>query len=82
MTLEEAIVHCKENICDSSLCSCQHQQLYDWLQELKRVKDLDVNELVDRMGYIIKEYDQGIYASMTPLQMYRQGIIDVISLVK
>ena len=41
MTLDEAIAHCKEKICDNSECSLEHQQLADWLIELKERREHD-----------------------------------------
>lgn len=38
MTLEEAIKHCEENICDNSLCSMEHKQLAEWLKELQELR--------------------------------------------
>ena len=38
MTLEEAIKHCEENVCDNSECSLEHKQLGEWLKELQELK--------------------------------------------
>ncbi len=37
MTLDEAIKHAQEKA-DNSTCGCEHQQLADWLTELKQIK--------------------------------------------
>ncbi len=31
MTLEEAIIHCKEKACDNTQCVLEHRQLAEWL---------------------------------------------------
>ena len=36
MTLEEAIIHCKEKACDNTQCAIEHRQLAEWLEELKQ----------------------------------------------
>lgn len=46
MTLDEAIKHCFENIeqqksCNLLDCASEHQQLYEWLKELKEKRSLD-----------------------------------------
>ena len=38
MTIEEAIKHCEENVCDNSECSLEHKQLAEWLKELQELK--------------------------------------------
>ena len=40
MTLEEAIEHCKEvaATCSNKGCAQDHQQLAEWLEELKQLK--------------------------------------------
>ena len=38
MTLEEAIIHCKEKACDNTQCSIEHEQLAEWLQELQQYR--------------------------------------------
>lgn len=35
MTLEEAIIHCKEKACANTQCGLEHRQLAEWLEELK-----------------------------------------------
>lgn len=39
MTIEEAIEHCKEQVCDNTECSMQHKQLAEWLSELKAYRE-------------------------------------------
>lgn len=36
MTLEEAIIHCKEKACGNTQCALEHRQLAEWLQELQQ----------------------------------------------
>ena len=38
MTLEEAIIHCKEKACDNTQCALEHKQLAEWLQELQQYR--------------------------------------------
>lgn len=38
MTLDEAIKHCQERVCDNSECSLEHKQLAEWLIELKELR--------------------------------------------
>ncbi len=38
MTLEEAIEHCQEKI-NNTKCGLEHQQLRDWLIELKKFRE-------------------------------------------
>ena len=38
MTLEEAIIHCKERACDNTQCALEHRQLAEWLEELKEYR--------------------------------------------
>ena len=38
MTLEEAIEHCKEKSCEHTRCAEEHNQLAQWLTELKTFK--------------------------------------------
>ena len=40
MTLEEAIIHCNEKACDDSICALEHKQLAEWLEELKKTKEV------------------------------------------
>lgn len=39
MTLEEAIIHCKEKACDNTQCALEHKQLAEWLQELQQYRN-------------------------------------------
>lgn len=39
MTLDDAIKHCQEKVCDNSECSREHQQLAEWLTELKQYRE-------------------------------------------
>ncbi len=36
MTLEEAIIHCKEKACGNTQCALEHRQLAEWLQDLQQ----------------------------------------------
>ena len=38
MTLEEAIIHCKEKACDNTSCALEHRQLAEWLEELQQYR--------------------------------------------
>lgn len=38
MTLDEAINHCEEKARDCSECAKEHEQLAQWLKELKQLK--------------------------------------------
>lgn len=37
LTIDEAITHCRENNCEGA-CKAEHEQLADWLEELKAIK--------------------------------------------
>ena len=37
MTLDEAIIHCKEKAQGCSECSEEHRQLAEWLEELEEL---------------------------------------------
>lgn len=52
MDLEEAIRHCEEKSCGNSPCAQDHQQLAEWLKELKELKnrDKEVPKLLDGIG--------------------------------
>jgi hypothetical protein len=39
MSLDEAIAHCKEKSCGNNACASQHQQLAQWLTELKEYRE-------------------------------------------
>lgn len=39
MTLEEAIIHCKEKACgNNAQCALEHRQLAEWLEELQQYR--------------------------------------------
>ena len=38
ISLEEAIQHCKEKACGNTQCALEHQQLAEWLEELKEYR--------------------------------------------
>lgn len=40
MTLEEAIIHCKEKVCGNTKCAIEYRQLAEWLEELKDYKKI------------------------------------------
>ena len=40
MTIDEAIEHCEEKTCDTA-CGVEHDQLGEWLKELKELRKLD-----------------------------------------
>ena len=41
MTIEDAIKHCEENVCDNTECSLEHKQLAEWLKELQNTEKKD-----------------------------------------
>lgn len=45
MTLEEAIIHCKEKACDDTQCAHEHRQLAEWLEELKQRRAQEQQEV-------------------------------------
>lgn len=51
MTLDEAIVHCKEKVCDNSECSNQHKQLAEWLEELKNYRKTAENKHIENKPF-------------------------------
>ena len=48
MTLNEAIQHCQEKSCDNTGCAKDHQQLGEWLIELKHYREKSEKRLSDR----------------------------------
>ena len=44
MTLDEAIKHCKEKSEGCSKCSHEHQLLYEWLSELKELREITIQK--------------------------------------
>lgn len=48
MTLEEAIIHCKEKACDNTQCALEHRQLAEWLKELQSLKSYKNNSIEER----------------------------------
>lgn len=47
MTLDEAIKHCQEKACGSSLCARDHKQLALWLIELKQRRNGTYGKKID-----------------------------------
>lgn len=45
MTLEEAIIHCRENACDNTQCAFEHRQLAEWLEELQQYRNKESMKL-------------------------------------
>ena len=45
MTLDEAIEHCEQNACCNTECVADHQQLKEWLLELKEKREIQKNNL-------------------------------------
>lgn len=35
MTLDEAVIHCKEKACGNTQCALEHKQLAEWLEVAK-----------------------------------------------
>lgn len=53
MTLDEAILHCEARAkADCSECAKEHLQLAEWLEQLKRYKDLEEQGLLQRASTI------------------------------
>ena len=53
MTLDEAIKHCKEvaDTCENKECSIEHEQLAEWLKELKTYKNkraIKCKDIIDK----------------------------------
>ena len=52
MTLEEAIAHCEEKAKCNNDCGAEHQQLADWLRELKQLRkqidNLPIKQIMKR----------------------------------
>ena len=48
MTLDEAIKHCQEKSCNNTECAKDHQQLGEWLIELKHYREKSKKRLSDR----------------------------------
>ena len=44
MTLDEAIKHCKEKSNGCSKCAYEHKLLYEWLSELKGLREITITE--------------------------------------
>ena len=45
MTLEEAIIHCKEKACGNTQCALEHRQLAEWLKELQSLRSYKNNSI-------------------------------------
>lgn len=79
MTIDEAIKHarevaeCREDMCDS--CRKEHQQLADWLEELKLYKNLDL----ETPQHFTKEQSDWIkkYCIEKNKEFYKQGVNDL-----
>ncbi len=55
MTLEEAIIHCKEKACGNTQCALEHRQLAQWLKELKEYKGQKPAEWSEEDEVMLKE---------------------------
>lgn len=44
MTLDEAIKHCKEKSNGCSKCAYEHKLLYEWLSELKELREKTIQK--------------------------------------
>ena len=42
MTLDEAIIHCREKACGDCACAEDHRQLAEWLEELRQRREIEV----------------------------------------
>ena len=69
MTLEEAIIHCKEKACNNTQCALEHRQLAEWLKELQqyrnkgKLKDLTFADAI-KYGYEQAQQDYIEYAQL------------------
>lgn len=52
MTLDEAIIHCREKACGDCACADDHRQLAEWLEELHSYKRLGAVSKARVLGYI------------------------------
>lgn len=67
MTLENAILHLEETLADTTKewscaeCKQEHQQLYEWLKELKFRRDSEIlfNTQLIRSGRVVPDILQG-----------------------
>lgn len=61
MTLEEAIIHCKEKACGNTQCAIEHGQLAEWLQELQQYRKNEYIRKDALLGWIdeYKNYSSG-----------------------
>ena len=57
MTLEEAIIHCKEKSCDNTQCALEHRQLAEWLKELQSLRS-NKNEIISPY------FENGVFAGV------------------
>lgn len=61
MTLEEAINHAQERATqDCSECAEDHQQLADWLTELKQYRELENNRLANLDNLTVEEAEREV----------------------
>lgn len=72
LTLDEAIAHCKEKSCSNSACALQHQQLAQWLTELKEYKEQKSADNV-KQGYNPYEATVKSIANMCGRDTYSTG---------
>ena len=60
MTLEEAIIHCKEKACGNTQCALEHRQLAEWLQELQSLRSYKNNSIEERARLAAYQIYEGI----------------------
>lgn len=58
MTLEEAIIHCKEKACDNTQCALEHRQLAEWLKELQQYRKNAKQQEADLNNEIIIQWSK------------------------
>ena len=59
VTLDEAIQHCEEIVCEHNECASEHKQLAEWLKELKELKESEnlINYINNERNEINFYYD-------------------------
>lgn len=57
MTLEEAIIHCKEKACGNTHCALEHRQLAEWLKELQALRS-------NKNKIISPYFENGVFAGV------------------
>ena len=83
MTLDEAINHCQEKSQDCDLCSMEHAQLAEWLQELKTLRKaqeprvMTLEEIDNRLAESSEEYNKIFWAEVKSRTRYSFGVFQL-----